>query len=58
MREYSTLAGYSLAEAIIRKTGVAVVPGSDFGLDTGLRLSFTHLRYDEANDRLVNFFSE
>ena len=49
---------YSLAEAIIRKTGVAVVPGSDFGLDTGLRLSFTHLRYDEAIDRLVDFFSE
>lgn len=49
---------YSLAETIIRDTGVAVVPGSDFGLETGLRLSFTHLRYKEAIDRLVAFFSK
>lgn len=49
---------YSLAEAIIHETGVAVVPGSDFGLDTGLRLSFTHLRYNEAIDRLVSFFAK
>ncbi|MGH7203732.1 MAG: pyridoxal phosphate-dependent aminotransferase [Candidatus Levyibacteriota bacterium] len=47
-----------LAKDILYKTGVAVVPGSDFGIPTGLRVSFTHLRYKEAIDRMTNYFKE
>lgn len=46
-----------LAKAILIKTGVAVVPGSDFGIPMGLRISFTHLRYNEGIDRLEDYFS-
>jgi len=45
-----------LAKDILKKTGVAVVPGSDFGIPKGLRLSFTHLRYKEAIDKLHDYF--
>lgn len=49
---------HNLAKNILYETGVAVVPGSDFGLVTGLRLSFTNLRYQEGIDRLVAYFSK
>jgi aspartate/methionine/tyrosine aminotransferase len=46
-----------LAERIMRAVRVATVPGSDFGLPHTLRLSYTASRYEEAIDRLVDFFS-
>ncbi len=45
-----------LAQAIMRETHVATVPGSDFGLPETLRLSFSAARYEEAIDRLASFF--
>lgn len=32
---------FDLAKDILEKTGVAVVPGSDFGVPRGMRISFT-----------------
>lgn len=48
---------FELAKDILEQTGVAVVPGSDFGLPNGLRVSFTHLRFNEGVDRLHKYFS-
>lgn len=48
---------FELAKEILDQTGVAVVPGSDFGLPNGLRISFTHLRFNEGIDRLYKYFS-
>jgi aspartate/methionine/tyrosine aminotransferase len=45
-----------LATRIMRQTHVATVPGSDFGLPTALRLSYTSARYEEGIDRLAGFF--
>lgn len=45
-----------LAENIMKSKKVATVPGSDFGLPTTLRLSYSNRRYNEAIDRLVTFF--
>lgn len=45
-----------LAERILTRTGVATVPGDDFGLPTALRLSYSATRYEEAVDRLADFF--
>jgi aspartate aminotransferase len=45
-----------LAQAIMRETHVATVPGSDFGLPLTLRLSFSAERYEEAIDRLAAYF--
>ena len=45
-----------LAKEIIISTGVATVPGSDFGLPNTLRLSFTTERYNDGIDKLRNFF--
>lgn len=42
-----------LARDILRKVQVAVVPGTDFGIVNGLRLSFCNSRYKEAIDRLA-----
>jgi aspartate/methionine/tyrosine aminotransferase len=47
-----------LAERIMEATSVATVPGSDFGLPTCLRLSFSSERYKVGIDRLVSFFLE
>ncbi len=47
---------FDLARDIIEKTGVATVPGSDFGLPRTLRLSFSTADYNEGIDRLVNYF--
>lgn len=46
-----------LAESIMEKTCVAVVPGSDFGLPKTVRLSFSALAYEEGIDRLAGYFS-
>jgi len=47
----------ALAERILAAQHVATVPGGDFGLPTCLRLSYSAMRYDEAVDRLVRFFT-
>jgi len=47
----------SLAEIVLRDTHVATVPGSDFGDDGTLRLSFSAARFNEAIDRLAGFFA-
>lgn len=47
----------SLAERILRDTHVATVPGSDFGDDATIRLSFSAARFTEAIDRLAGFFA-
>lgn len=46
-----------LAEKIMESKKVATVPGSDFGLPTTLRLSYSNRRYNEAIDRMVAFFN-
>lgn len=46
----------ALAEKIFEDTSVAVVPGSDFGLERTLRLSFSSSKYNEGIDRLAGFF--
>lgn len=48
---------FDLAKDILEETGVAVVPGSDFGVPRGIRISFTHLRFNEAINRLKQYFS-
>jgi aspartate/methionine/tyrosine aminotransferase len=46
----------NLAIDILNTTGVALVPGEDFGLSGFLRLSFTNSQYEEAIDRLYDYF--
>jgi len=46
-----------LAHDILKKTHVAVVPGTDFGIPQDLRLAFCNDRYDEGVDRLRSYFS-
>lgn len=46
-----------LASDLLKVTGVAVVPGSDFGMDNALRISFTNLRFKEGIDRMAQYFS-
>jgi len=45
-----------LALSILHEARVATVPGEDFGLPGTLRLSFTASRFEEAIDRLVEYF--
>jgi len=45
-----------LALDLLDKTGVAAVPGEDFGLPGTLRLSFTSSRFNDAIDRMVSYF--
>lgn len=47
-----------LAADILNSVYVAVVPGTDFGLPNGLRLSFCSARYNEAVDRLYEYFTK
>ncbi|NJM91004.1 MAG: aminotransferase class I/II-fold pyridoxal phosphate-dependent enzyme [Myxococcales bacterium] len=56
LKERGWSSSLELATAIMRDTHVATVPGSDFGLPSTLRLSFTSSRYDEGIDKLVAFF--
>lgn len=46
-----------LAIQIMEQEYVATVPGSDFGLDHILRLSYSCHLYKEGIDRLINFFN-
>lgn len=46
-----------LAIDIAKEVYVATVPGTDFGIPNGLRLSFCNSRYNEAIDRLRDYFS-
>ena len=45
-----------LAERLLRQTHVATVPGADFGTPTTLRLSYSAARFEEAIDRLADYF--
>jgi aspartate/methionine/tyrosine aminotransferase len=47
-----------LAMDILQKVYVATVPGTDFGVPFGLRLAFCDSRYNEAIDRLADYFTE
>ena len=40
-----------------RQVHVAVVPGTDFGVPQDLRLAFCNERYNEAIDRLREYFT-
>lgn len=58
LKKHGYKSSLELAEKILRTKYVATVPGSDFGLDSTLRLSFSTLRYEEGIDLLVDFFKE
>lgn len=58
MKKNGFKTSFELAKDILIKTDVAVVPGSDFGVPMGLRISFTNTRYNEAIDRLFNYFNK
>lgn len=47
-----------LCKDILAKTGVAVVPGSDFGVENTIRLSFTTSLYNAGIDRLYEYFDK
>ncbi|EPR10465.1 pyridoxal phosphate-dependent aminotransferase [Ruminiclostridium papyrosolvens] len=57
MDKYNYKDSFELAKRIIETKRVATVPGSDFGLPTTLRLSFSTGRYKEGIDLLVDFFN-
>lgn len=57
MKEYNIKSTRELAENIIDRQYVATVPGSDFKLDTMLRLSYSTTDFKEGIDRLVSYFS-
>lgn len=56
MKKNNFKTSFELAKDILVKKGVAVVPGSDFGVPSGLRISFTNARYNEGIDRLCEYF--
>lgn len=58
MENHDMTTSFDLAKDLLEKTGVAVVPGSDFGVPDGVRVSFTHLRYNEGIDRMAEYFSK
>lgn len=58
MKKNGFKTSFELAKDILIKKGVATVPGSDFGIPTGLRISFTNNRYNEGIDRLYSYFSK
>lgn len=55
-REAAPTSDSALAIDILQKTGVATVPGEDFGLPGHLRLSFTSDRFRDAVCRLAAYF--
>lgn len=59
--DWITARGFSsskeLARDILEKVHVAVVPGTDFGVPNDLRLAFCNNRYNEAIDRLREYFT-
>jgi len=56
MRQHQVSTSLDLASRLFEATHVATVPGSDFGLPTMLRLSYSTADYEEGIDRLVRFF--
>ncbi|QJD87260.1 pyridoxal phosphate-dependent aminotransferase [Cohnella herbarum] len=56
MNRHGMETSLELATRIIESTGVATVPGSDFGMPESLRLSFSSSKYKEGIDRLAAFF--
>lgn len=56
MNRHGMETSLELATRIIQSTGVATVPGSDFGMPESLRLSFSSSKYKEGIDRLAAFF--
>lgn len=57
MKKHKVKNSFCLAKDLLDKVGVAVVPGSDFGCEYGIRISFTSLRFNEAADRIYKYFS-
>ena len=59
--EWNTAHGFAsskeLARDILERVHVAVVPGTDFGVPHDLRLAFCNERYNEAIDRLHEYFT-
>lgn len=58
MEHYNIKTARELAEDIINTQYVATVPGSDFSLDTMLRLSYSTSNFKEGIDRLVKYFDK
>ena len=56
-RAHGFASSKELAHDILKKTHVAVVPGTDFGIPQDLRLAFCNDRYNEGIDRLRSYFS-
>ena len=56
-KKHGVLDCLELARAIMTRTHVATVPGSDFGIPNTLRLSYSSSEYEEGIDRLVDFFA-
>lgn len=57
MKMHNIKTSLELAESILQSKYVAVVPGSDFGLNYMLRLSFSSKKFEEGIDRLADYFS-
>lgn len=57
MKRHKVESGLKLAESILHSKYVAVVPGSDFGLNYMIRLSFSSKKYKEGIDRLADYFN-
>lgn len=58
IKERTMKSSKELAKDILEKVYVATVPGTDFGVPNGLRLSFCNSRYVEAIDRLYDYFTK
>ncbi|WP_167957216.1 pyridoxal phosphate-dependent aminotransferase [Anaerosporobacter faecicola] len=56
MKKFNYGTSLDLAVRILKEKSVAVVPGSDFGLDYTIRLSFSTPYYNEGIDLLKEFF--
>ena len=57
IKKHNMESSKELAKDILQKVYVATVPGTDFGCPNGLRLSFCNSRYNEAIDRLYDYFT-
>lgn len=57
IKKHNMESSKELAKDILQKVYVGTVPGTDFGCPNGLRLSFCSSRYNEAIDRLYDYFT-
>ena len=57
VKEKGMTSSKELAVDIAKTVHVATVPGTDFGIPNGLRLSFCTSRYNEGIDRLRDYFT-